>query len=52
MSMENEIFMTKQWVCPVCNFPENFTPNCSLCGTRNSEAEPEGTEPINSTPKG
>lgn len=30
---KRKLEMTEQWVCPNCNFPENFTHNCSMCGT-------------------
>ena len=42
--MENKIFMTNQWACPQCNFPENFTPTCAMCGYKNEKAEPESKE--------
>ena len=38
---EKKIFMTEQWICPKCGFPENFTPTCSLCQFENGKAEPE-----------
>lgn len=41
---EKKIFMTEQWTCPQCNFPENFTPTCSLCNYENEKAAPESEE--------
>lgn len=34
-------FITKQWQCPKCNFPENFTPECANCDFYNSKVEKE-----------
>jgi hypothetical protein len=38
---KKRVGMTKQWACKLCNFPENFTYECSMCGTYNEKAKPE-----------
>ena len=35
------IFITKQWACPICSFPENFTPECANCNYANKQVKPE-----------
>lgn len=41
LTPDKEIYMTKQWECKNCHFPENFSPKCSLCGEKNPSPEKE-----------
>lgn len=36
--------MKEQWVCPKCNFPENFLEDCAACGYNNPDTKPETEE--------
>lgn len=40
------IFMTEQWTCPHCGFPENFIPECANCNFKNKDAVPEKGQEI------